>query len=509
MGEYRVSHKLGEGGMGAVYAGVHPVIGKRVAIKVLAPHAAAHADLLRRFKEEARAVNKIGHPNIIDIFAFNQLPDGRDYFVMEHLAGESLATLLARGATDLDEMRRLIGQMCSGLEAAHHAGVVHRDLKPDNIWVVREGFTEPRIKILDFGIAKLNDIAISQITQTGVPMGTPHYMPPEQGLGRPVDHRADIYAFGVILYQVFAGTLPFQGATAPEIVLKHVMELPPPPSRHRPIVPPGMEAVILDCLQKSPADRPASIEVLRTRIEAAFSGGGEQRPDLDRRGAVFPATLVLPDGEPMRAATQTKRLPPPPSAPSRSEKPGGPRSSPVRNRSSAVIMAVLAISTSVGLGLLLLRGKTEAPPAVASSPPRAVKPTSDEPRPIRPPEDVTIQLNSDPPRARVLVEADRSFLGLTPYVAKRARAESVLQMVVEMAGFKPRTVSAPLTADFEETVILERRSRHTVALRNPPAPTLVSPAAQPAPSTQPLRSPAQPQQTEERSRPKINEWPMQ
>ena len=122
VGEYQVSHKLGEGGMGIVYAGLHPEIGKRVAIKVLAPYAASHPDLIRRFKEEARAVNKIRHPNIIDIFAFNQLPDGRHYFVMEYLDGESLAARLVRAPMALGEARRLLAQICDALEAAHRAG---------------------------------------------------------------------------------------------------------------------------------------------------------------------------------------------------------------------------------------------------------------------------------------------------------------------------------------------------------------------------------------------------
>ncbi len=271
VGEYQITHLLGEGGMGVVYAGTHPEIGKRVAIKVLAPHAAQYPDLIRRFKEEARAVNKIRHPNIIDIFAFNQLPDGRHYFVMEYLDGESLTARLERGSMGFAEMRRLLGQICSALEAAHEAGIVHRDLKPDNIWVATQHRSESRIKLLDFGIAKLNDLTNAKATQAGVPMGTPHYMPPEQGMGRAVDHRADIYALGVILYQIFAGALPFDGVTAHEVVLKHVTEKPAPPSSHRPIAPAAMERIILDCLEKEPDRRPTTVHALSERLDAAFA----------------------------------------------------------------------------------------------------------------------------------------------------------------------------------------------------------------------------------------------
>jgi serine/threonine-protein kinase len=310
VGEYQIGHLLGAGGMGVVYAGTHPEIGKRVAIKVLGPHAAQHPDLIRRFKEEARAVNKIRHPNIIDIFAFNQLPDGRHYFVMEYLEGESLTARLERGEMEFSEMRRLLGQICSALEAAHEEGVIHRDLKPDNIWVATQHRSESRIKLLDFGIAKLSDHPPNvKTTQAGVSLGTPHYMPPEQGLGRPVDHRADIYALGVVLYQIFAGALPFDGATTHEIVLKHVTEAPRRPSSHRPIAPAAMERIILDCLEKSPERRPQSVRALSERIEAAFAGGSDSRAQPGGT-AVIPRLPTVPAAAPGSG----------PSSPGRTEK---------------------------------------------------------------------------------------------------------------------------------------------------------------------------------------------
>ncbi len=313
VGEYQITHLLGEGGMGVVYAGTHPEIGKRVAIKVLAPHAAQYPDLIRRFKEEARAVNKIRHPNIIDIFAFNQLPDGRHYFVMEYLDGESLTARLERGSMELTEMRRLLGQLCSALEAAHEAGVVHRDLKPDNIWVATQHKSESRIKLLDFGIAKLNDLTGTKATQAGVPMGTPHYMPPEQGMGRAVDQRADIYALGVILYQIFAGTLPFDGVTAHEIVLKHVREPPVPPSRHRRIAPAAMERIILDCLEKEPDRRPATVRELGERIDAAFAAeaGARARPGGVTMIPRLPTAVGPASPRAMSAPGQAEVLPAP------------------------------------------------------------------------------------------------------------------------------------------------------------------------------------------------------
>ena len=170
--------------MGSVYAAVQPVIGKRVAIKVLAPHIASNPELVRRFVDEARAVNQIGHPNIVDIFSFGWLPDGRHYFVMEFLDGQSLADRIKRGPFQPDEARRLLRQICQALEAAHRQGIVHRDLKPDNIWIVQPQHGDSYAKLLDFGIAKLmGDGDAGQRTQTGIVMGTPAYMSPEQCRG--------------------------------------------------------------------------------------------------------------------------------------------------------------------------------------------------------------------------------------------------------------------------------------------------------------------------------------
>jgi serine/threonine protein kinase len=271
VGGYQVTEKIGQGGMGQVYAASHPLIGKKVAIKILAPQCVAVPDLVRRFIEEARAVNKIGHPHIIDIFSFGQLPDGRHFMVMEYLEGKNLAQRLERETIPVPELRRLLVQICEALEAAHGAGIVHRDLKPENIWIVQKPQEESHIKLLDFGIAKLLSADTGRITQTGAAMGTPQFMPPEQCLGRPVDHRADIYSFGIILYLVFTGHLPFNGSTLAEIVYRHTTEAPRPPSEHRPL-PAALEKLILDCLAKEPEMRPRSAREVAERLDAVLSG---------------------------------------------------------------------------------------------------------------------------------------------------------------------------------------------------------------------------------------------
>ncbi|HET6149521.1 MAG TPA: serine/threonine-protein kinase [Polyangia bacterium] len=269
VGEYRVLRKIGEGGMGAVYAAVHPVIGKRVAIKVLAPHVANHPELVRRFVDEARAVNKIGHPNIVDIFSFGWLPDQRHYFAMEYLEGQTLSDRLKAGPIAVDEARRLLGQICGALEAAHQVGIVHRDLKPENIWIAQPKHGDSYAKLLDFGIAKLlGDADSAPHTQTGAIMGTPAYMAPEQCRGIGVEARTDVYSVGVILYEMFTGRTPFQGSFV-ELITKHLSDAPEAPSRFG-AVPPALERLILSCLEKEPARRPASAAALARELEAAL-----------------------------------------------------------------------------------------------------------------------------------------------------------------------------------------------------------------------------------------------
>src|SRR5688572_19929646 len=185
VGSYRIARRIGAGGMGEVYRGVQPHIGSRVAIKVLSHECAKSPALVERFFAEARAVNVIRHENIVNVIDLSALPDGRPYIVMEHLEGAPLSAILRRfGPLPLGTLTRLIGDVLDALDAAHAKGVVHRDLKPDNVFVSRSG----RAKVLDFGIAKLRPdlAALSDATRTGALLGTPHYMSPEQALGQSV-----------------------------------------------------------------------------------------------------------------------------------------------------------------------------------------------------------------------------------------------------------------------------------------------------------------------------------
>ncbi|MBV8761743.1 MAG: serine/threonine protein kinase, partial [Deltaproteobacteria bacterium] len=227
VGEYTIDCLLGRGGFGNVYRATQPLIGKQVAVKVLALRYSVDAAIVSRFVAEARAVNQIRHPNIIDIFSFGQLPDGRHYYVMELLDGEPLDRLA--GALTLANALPILRALARALDAAHAKGIAHRDLKPENVFLARDADGTRYPKLLDFGIAKLlaPEGAVAHRTATGTPLGTPYYMSPEQCRGRDVDHRTDIYSFGILTYRVLTGAYPFTGDFM-ELMTAQVASEPPP-----------------------------------------------------------------------------------------------------------------------------------------------------------------------------------------------------------------------------------------------------------------------------------------
>ncbi|HEY3356090.1 MAG TPA: serine/threonine-protein kinase, partial [Polyangia bacterium] len=268
VGNYRVSRLIGEGGMGVVYEAVHPVLGRRAAIKILklGPDTPAAARVVERFFNEARLVASLGHENIVEAFDFGEvaLGDLRSYYViMELLEGESLRAALKRGPLDLPRLVRLGQQAAAALGAAHKNGVVHRDVKPDNLFLLRRPDGREVLKVLDFGIAKLvgDGTPLKEgLTRSGMMLGTPAFMSPEQCIGRPVDARSDVYSLGLVLYEAATGQRAFARDTEPEIMAAQVRDAPPRPAELRPDLPAAFEAVLLRALAKRPEQRFASMD---------------------------------------------------------------------------------------------------------------------------------------------------------------------------------------------------------------------------------------------------------
>ncbi len=263
-GRYRVESVIGRGGMGLVYACRHLVVGKRVAMKVLKPGIERTEDVLARFIREAQAANAVRSPHIAEASDFGQLPSGHFYVIMELLEGRSFASALKERILTRDHLLYVFTQIAETLEETHRAGIVHRDLKPDNVYLVRDPASQSEtgpplyVKLLDFGVAKVLGASESNLTQSGVILGTPYYMAPEQARGQPIDHRADIYSMGVMMYHAFTGRLPFVADSAVAVLTAHAIESPAPPSQVS-SVDPGVERTILRCMEKRPADRFASM----------------------------------------------------------------------------------------------------------------------------------------------------------------------------------------------------------------------------------------------------------
>jgi eukaryotic-like serine/threonine-protein kinase len=277
VGEYRIEGKLGEGGFGTVYRSVHPLIGKAAAIKVLSREFSANPQIVSRFIAEARAVNQIRHRNIIDIFSFGVLDDGRQYYVMELLEGLTLdAHLRERGRLEPGEAIPILAKIARALDAAHAAGIAHRDLKPENVFLVHDEDAGLFPKLLDFGIAKLlgDSSGAQHKTRTGLAMGTPLYMSPEQCRGKNVDHRTDIYSFGIMAHELLTGCLPFDAEDAIDLLIKQTSEAAPPMSTVCPDVPQALDGPVLRMLEKEPAKRPRTLGEAVEALASAAKGAG-------------------------------------------------------------------------------------------------------------------------------------------------------------------------------------------------------------------------------------------
>lgn len=272
-GKYRIDSKLGAGGMGAVYRAHRLLIGDEVAIKILHAQHVSEPQANERFRREAQAAARLKHPNAVSVYDFGVTSDGLVYLVMELVEGESLRRIIKQqGPLTPSAAADVIGQVCAALDEAHRQQIVHRDLKPDNI-IVNPTVTGLRVKVLDFGIAKLRDMAASNLTQTGSVMGTPHYMSPEQCLGEELDSRSDIYSLGIVLYEMLAGVVPFNSPTSTAVVVQHVNQTPPSLRAINLSISAAVDAVVHHALAKRREDRPQTAAMLAQELSAAVNPG--------------------------------------------------------------------------------------------------------------------------------------------------------------------------------------------------------------------------------------------
>jgi len=287
--QFRIVEKIGTGGMGAVYKAEQPEMRRFVAIKILHPRYLSRPDLVSRFRREARAMSHLSHPNTVKVFLYGQLEDGSCYFVMEYLEGRNLAqTVRAEGPMDPERAIPIMVQVCGALEEAHAKGIIHRDLKPENIFLTNVGGIPDFPKVLDFGLAKVTDREMRPgsliLTQEGMVFGTPEFMSPEQARGEKLDGRSDIYALGLILYELLTGKLPYDASQPMEYLQRHLKEPPIPLHLRAPhrTFPPGLWEVIQKALAKHPAQRFQTAGEFAQALQAV----------IDRNQRLLPAPLL-------------------------------------------------------------------------------------------------------------------------------------------------------------------------------------------------------------------------
>ncbi|MEQ8454573.1 MAG: serine/threonine-protein kinase [Sandaracinaceae bacterium] len=465
-GRYEIEGRLGEGGMGVVYQAKHVVLGKALAMKVLRADVSKDQEIMQRFRQEAQSASAIGSQHIIDISDFGQLPDGATYFIMEYLDGKELTKVIEQEQPiDPARLGHVAKQLCDALGAAHERGIVHRDMKPDNVFLVKRGKDPDFVKVLDFGIAKVGG-ASSKLTKAGQVFGTPHYMSPEQCAGQSVDSRTDVYALGVILYELACGKVPFDADNLMGILTKHIYEQPIPLHQLPPPVdvPPGLEAVILKCLAKSTDQRYQSMAEVKADLEAWEAG---QTP-----GAVMDAVSRSTGGHqigPHRVDPTGRHSALQVGVGGEHEEEG--------SKLPIILGAVVGLLALVATGLLVyflvLAPDEPAVDPVVETP--VVEEPIEEEEPVEeavlePEDEMTeeaaaaapkIRVESTPPGAEVLlVEGeDEIILGNTPYEIDRPEQGSRTRLLLRQPGFEPQQIVLSYLTTEELTVTMREEQR--------------------------------------------------
>jgi serine/threonine protein kinase len=511
-GRYLIQKKLGEGGMGAVYLATHNVLEKQVALKVLHGEFARKPDLVERFMQEAKAASRIRHENVIDISDFGTTPEGLVFFAMELLTGHDLHEEIARArlAGQLlpwPRSKRIFLQLCAALSAAHALGIIHRDLKPENIYLV-DFLGEPDfVKLLDFGIAKLTEVADGdrKLTRTGMLFGTPEYMSPEQARGDTVDHRVDVYAMGCILFQLVTGRVPFEAENFMGVLSLHLTQLPPviPPEVFDSIGAPRSLAQVIDrALAKDKNQRFATIDELSRAVRAA--SGDKLTGPVATQGNVAAPPSTATFGRVKTQWTGNLSVPEVDTA-----------EPPRKSRLPLVVGAVLLVSGAAAASAVLVsRGgstpstdaaniKAPAPPAVQppapTPPPPAAMPPPPVPPPLPPPPPVDttplafdrarIRIDSVPKGAEVRNPATGERLGRTPFSFTLPASHVPRQFALHYKDYVDAVVE--IKPDREKIEYIEKLERGA-----PGQPPVVHPAdgtrPPPRPGTPDVRPPPGP-----------------
>jgi serine/threonine-protein kinase len=485
LGNYRIDAQIGEGGMGVVYSARHELLGSKAAIKLLLPELSSNQQIVERFFNEAKAAAMINHPGLITVFDFGYHESGSAYIVMEFLEGESLASRLKRPGLTNAFVVEFMRQVALALQAAHDHKIVHRDLKPDNLFLCPDSALPLgiRVKILDFGIAKLaGDVGSSVKTRTGSMMGTPTYMAPEQcrGAGR-VDHRADIYAMGCILFEMLAGRPPFQAEGVGEILGKHMYEDAPTLQSMRPDVHQGMATVVGRAIEKRSESRQQSVSELAHELSSAIG--------LDSRAATAPILDTPAGGVEIMGAAPTVSLKSPKSVQPVTTLGGAVAANATLSEGTGrrgLLVGALGLLVIAGIGsAIALRGGDAGPgtpeesgaagagaPAIAS----AVNPPADAGLPIAvdaaPAEvqsEVRLTIESEPSGAEVYRALDQVRVGRTPYEVTMEPVDGELVFILKRDGYAQKQVALPAHTSTIERVVLESTRKGKKKTRKPPS----------------------------------------